>query len=767
MADTFQLPPDIGGILSDMQAAYATAIAAGQAPARALSIAFQTELNALPANFPDDMRVQLLQAYTDEYFALLGGGAIDDPIGKLVQSTADIISGSQPPVPTPTGMPTETPPEGAPPSTILNPPSTEPTGVTVSGSGTLTPVTEQPTVTIGGGTPGAPPITITGGTPSTETPGAPAGQTPQGGGGGGGGGEPTLPEPTSTGLIGDVEKYFSDLMSSIGGFFGGLVTGLTNEIGLIEDSVSAFFTSMVPTWGRALRSVVDDKYKTPLTGKIADAFSTLRYFILGVGDPPTYGGIVSPFNVNMVPTTRELIDTYVEETNVVLSEPRTIVEYFMSFVLRLATVTSAIGLSLEPILETIRQEANSKNPVEPLNLASAIDGQYKGIVTQQKAVDEALKQGISTEDYNILYKLADFTPSMNDAFTWRAQGFIDNSEYYTIAQKNHVAGTYADRLLLASIRPPSGNGAILSEGRRRAGSAGFLAGYLNGKPPQEITVLYDHNQINETQSLFDWSNHWTVPSPEWFANAHFRGLRSANDVGSAAMSNNYPDEIAHQYLDVVRPILPPRVITTMFAKGLMTEQAAGVQYAKHGFSQEDVGILIAYGKSLKKETVTGEEADLKKLSIATVVGLYEEKAITTPQLTQILMAHGYSAHAAALQANYIDLKIAAAARKAHALDLVDQVDLGLITDEQAVDALHADGFTASEVLRYQKMMHKAKAAAVRSPDKSEIRALYKEGFLTADDVLKYFKDQKYSDAWARLLTATVVGRAAGTPIVNV
>lgn len=575
-------------------------------------------------------------------------------------------------------------------------------------------------------------------------------------------GQPSAPTPKDTSILGEIEAF---------------IQGIVNQIGIdiadVEESISSGFdtiTSLPELAGEwiidrivALGDWFDDTILEPVAEGWKRVGSGFLYNVFGVGDPPASGTWITNYPEVLKTGTEEEADLFISQVHSAIDNPKGLFEYAFSLLYRGAIAFTAFAATLEPAINLIRQRSNRAQPIEPIPASDAITAQYQGELTPDRAIEEAAKVGMSAEDYNMLYRTAAFVPSITDAAEWFKRKIIDQEEYLKIAQKNKASGNTADHVLKASFTPPNPATLTQDKGRQAAAATGFLSNYLNTAPPGDVAALYEENQIDPDQAKIDWSLHWNLPPPEWFANAAYRGLRPAADVQHSALAYNYPSDIAGLMLDVSRPLLPARIITSLFAKDIMTEAEARGHFAALGFSAHDIDTLVVYAKSLNPKKPKDQDHDLGKLALAAATELYEDKLITQAQLMEILKAHGYSTDAAGLEIEYIDLKHAAALRKAHALDLVDEVALGIITESHALDDLHAGGYTSSEILRYQKMMKKEKQKKIKLPNTGEIKAMFKIGLIDAVGVSAYFTAEDYSAEWVPLLTALIVNPKGEVP----
>ena len=684
-----------------------------------------------------------LQDAIDQYSFAIGtisnqdGVFTDGQAATLLDTVTAALNPPPPSVPVTPPSNTSTPP--TPPVTTTD------TGVPVISS---PPSTGTPTDT---GTPVTPPSN----TPPVSTPSPPS----SGGGGGGtssppitivggGGTGSTLKPPTSTGSTGTITAPVTNATNP--------TTSTGFDLTGAEGFITQYFTSL---WDKIFQWIIDNII-TPIKNtlpRLIDWWGGL----IGFAYDATTGFIFHPlFKGIKIPSTEAEAIAYEGEITTVLDAPSNIFEWIGSLILRTSLAISAMGARLEPLLELVRQVANSQQPVTPLDVNAAISAQYQGLITQATGEANALKNGISTSDYQTLYSTASYVPSLQDASTWFARGLIAAPDFDIVVSKNHASPEQGQSVYSASYRPVQGASAVANYGRIRVAAVNWLGGTLNYTVPQPVLDFYSAEQINPTQAEYDWMNHYAVPPPEWFAQGVFRGLFASSDVVNAATAYNYPDALTGSFLEMSRPIIPVRVVTTLFVAGVLTEAQARVDFGRSGYSAGDIDTLVAYAKSLSPKKVKTTPADLSKLALNAAIALWEDGILVDAQLSGIYLAHGYSADAASYEIEYLKLKNASSVRKQNAENIVEEVDLGQSTVESGVQQLISAGYSNTEVLRYEKQMHKNKLSKAKVPTSAEIKAMYKAGYLLDTDVLQYYSDAGYSNQWSTLLTALVVGNVA-------
>ena len=582
---------------------------------------------------------------------------------------------------------------------------------------------------------------------TAATPGTTPGQAP-----------PTSPDNSS--IIGSIETFIQGLETSLQGFFQPLIDEVTTTIP--QAWTNFINVTLYNKWAGIYNWIVTTWWN-PAATWWGSKRSNLLYNIFGIGQEPQGGSwqgrFQGPLSFNQVGD----VDAYVATVNQIITKPVGFLEWIFAIPIKASIAISSAAAALSPFLSLISQRANAANPVETLPVSALIDAQYKSLVTQETAALAAASQGVSAADYQISYSAAGLTPSPDVAAQWLARKLISQDAFNLICAQNRASAAQAALIQSNAVRPVTPSDAVATSSRSAAAASGFLSASLNSVPPNSVLDLYAANQLDPIQAGYDWSVHWVIPPPQFFAQAFFRGLLPASDIALSALAANYPVELTGLFEEMSRPIIPVRIATTLLAKAVIDESQAVAIYTKAGFSATDVQTLVSYAKGISKIDPNASTTSLAKLAIASANGLFDDGTINAGQLSAIYVAHGYSADAAALEVEFIQLKQAGVQRRAEAEFQVDEVANGVTTVAAAVNWLQQNGYTAQEVQKYEKQMRKAKASKVKQPTVADITAMYKAGLIDETGVATYYVSQNYDPQYAPLLVQLAINKATAKP----
>lgn len=612
-------------------------------------------------------------------------------------------------------------------------------------------------------------------TPPPVAPGG-GGDGGDGGGGGGGDGGPTATTGSLSGAISnaldevgtaissigtDIADAFSGAGQAISDDFDALVEGLNDALDNAVQDIEADF----PAWtdiANNISEIVSDEADS-LWGWIQDNILTpVQTFTVNKGQAvatllfgqPTLSGIqTAQAPLPQISLTMSEDDARAAAQTILgdLYAPKGVAGYLVGKLLAFPYWISVIKAALSGVEREIEIGAAAGSVAEPLGVGDAVQAYRTGYWDITTLNTEASLSGISPERVSAYLAASYKWPSPGDLTSWVSRGIIDGNAFNNYMQAGGVDASLYEFYTQAGTRPVDPATSMSAAGRQTVTLGGFLPITLASQPPGSITALYQQNSLDPSQAAVDWMLHWNIPGMDWWVNAFFRGKVSQADVNNAAVAANFPAEVIQNLVDTQRPLLPMRVTSTLLSRGIITEAQAQANYTALGYDNATIAQLIAYAAYTKPTTTGSAMADLAKVTIATATGLFDDGAITADQLNTILLAHGYTADAAALQTEFITLKNDASIRKANAQALVDQVNLGQVTIADAVSQLHAAGYSQNEVLKYQKAMHLAKQTSLKLPTFAQAASMYKQGLIDEPTFTAFLVTLNYDPEWIPLL----------------
>ncbi|MDR5730666.1 MAG: hypothetical protein RB191_24920, partial [Terriglobia bacterium] len=167
----------------------------------------------------------------------------------------------------------------------------------------------------------------------------------------------------------------------------------------------------------------------------------------------------------------------------------------------------------------------------------------------------------------------------------------------------------------------------------------------------------------------------------------------------------------------------------------------------HGFDLAHQELILKAVKPPKDTTNATAANAIHTLSVANARELWSEQAITDQQYEQVLIAHGYDSTTAGLQLQADRVSAHIKAQKAELADLSAQVELGVMSLDDASAQLVRDGFTTPQVNRFQLTLVKKLAVAQKTPGIPDLTKFFKAGLITIDQYKTALIQLGWQDPW--------------------
>jgi hypothetical protein len=259
-----------------------------------------------------------------------------------------------------------------------------------------------------------------------------------------------------------------------------------------------------------------------------------------------------------------------------------------------------------------------------------------------------------------------------------------------------------------------------------------------------------------------WVNHFTLLPPPLAASAYFRSYINRPQLDALLSAAGLVPEQWQNYLDLQRPMLPARAVPAYLAAGVISEQRAVDILRAAGYADPDVNAIIALGKAHTKAPQVAAVTQLHGASFSMVEQLYDAGTLTRAESTDLLTRLGMDPEAVGLALTLIDVRHAAAERKAHTESIVAQVQLGKLSYEDAQDQLSRLGLTDTETSRALTQIQRASQVKHKLPSEPQIMDMYQVGILNRADALSALGLLGYDSTWAERLV-TLQEKKHGVP----
>jgi len=482
-------------------------------------------------------------------------------------------------------------------------------------------------------------------------------------------------------------------------------------------------------------------------------------------------------------------------------------------VLSILTTLTAVGALVEPLLEAASEEARTRVPITKLDVNSIVSALRRGFLDDNGASVELQKLGFDSTRQQVLKDLAvtlatpeiaigwwfqgiiaeddldanlkgnGFTPddisalkqgSMHlpqvaDIARWRHFGIIQDDGVRNLLKVLRFDDTQIQAFLDTEQTRETAAGRAQLQGRLDASDQGWLHDTFLQATPDNVVTAGAREGLHPDTTRLAWLAHWNLPSIQQWINSYFRGLRTLTEVEYAMTAANIPKEVWDETIQVMRPLIPFRSISTYVKAGYMSELQAEQELAAHGFDLGRINVILkaVTASSGKSAAITAQK--IATLSISNARTLFDDGALTEQQYEQVLQQHGYSAELAAAQVQADQISAHTRQRKTTLNNLLAEVETGSTTIDDAVSQLQAQGFSNSEISVFQLKVARTMKVNAKHPSIGDMKAFIKAGYMTVTQFVLELQAQGWTDPWITMFAQmetppnTTTPGTAGTP----
>jgi hypothetical protein len=476
-------------------------------------------------------------------------------------------------------------------------------------------------------------------------------------------------------------------------------------------------------------------------------------------------------------------------------------------ILGVVTTLTAVGSLVEPLIEAAAEEARTRIPVTKLGVGETIAAMRRGFLSDKDGATELSKLGYDSTRIQVMKDLDVFLADVNTALEWRARGIISDDDLTANLKDHGITADDIAALKEANVHIPdtgeitrwldfdavttddvaavlrklhydepsikayldtyqtreSAQARAALDGRLTASGRGWLNNTMLTDTPENVILAGKRQGLHPDATRLLWQAHWNVPSYLTILQSFYRGLRTRTEVENAMLSENIPQELWDDLIEVNRPLIQFRSLASYIKAGVMTMAQAQNILAAHGFSLENQNILLGYFEKVIGATKATAATAVHTLSIANARTLFLDGALTDKQYIALLEEHGYSADLAAAQAQVDALNAHAKQRKQELADMAAQVEAGVLSGDDAIAQLTKDGFTDAEINTWQAKVSKALKIGARHPSLSELDKFLKAQLITLDQYQTELQAQGWQEPWLSAFLGLV--SAGGVPAV--
>lgn len=405
----------------------------------------------------------------------------------------------------------------------------------------------------------------------------------------------------------------------------------------------------------------------------------------------------------------------------------------------------------KPFMDAVEDRVNREHPTLELGIADTVNAYHRGVISKETAMLELRTLGYSEERADAMIRIAERLPSLTDLIVWRQRNLIDDNLLKMMAGALGFHSDTATLAYYAAFSPPALNDLIEATDRTALLESNIYPSLIRAQVPERILSGAAELGISHEAAQFAWQNHFAILPPPVAVLAYFRNFINLDQVRALLRAGGLPDDIHQTYIDLQRPRLPARSLPAYVRAGVISDGLAHDLLLEEGYRPEDVERLIEYSKRTEGADDKASADALHGLTVATVLGLFDEGALERSRAETLLQHAGIGTDAAKLTLDLREIKARRDESRAQRDLIVKAAKTGSLTEDEATNELNRLELSTTEVTRAMLDIARAFEASDKTPSESQLTKLHKASIITDSEYLSMLQRIGYSRYWSERL----------------
>ena len=382
-----------------------------------------------------------------------------------------------------------------------------------------------------------------------------------------------------------------------------------------------------------------------------------------------------------------------------------------------------------------------------LSPGDIITAQFRRILSKENADKELNRIGFTDDRITALIELHTLLPQPPQAMQWFARSGLSEADLDMILEHNGYTADQTALFKRAAYTPMSGRLLTQTVPRISAVEDGYINESLESKPPDSVYEQYDKNLLSRKQADLDWLAHWDDFGIGQWIRGYFRNVISRPELDTALKAHAVPKELNDLAIEVNRELIPIWLIPAVMSGGQLTDEQTGSMFRKLGLDEENVTIMIEYGRIMKDNKQAHNAVKLHQLSVSNLQNLYKTGVIDDTKFIAGLVKHGYSSTDAELILDLTKVSEDIKAREEKVNEIIAEVNVHLITKQEGIDKLFALGFSDGEVAKFVTRLYKERVTRYKLPSEVQLNNMLKYSVISPEEWMEGMRAHGYSENW--------------------
>lgn len=424
----------------------------------------------------------------------------------------------------------------------------------------------------------------------------------------------------------------------------------------------------------------------------------------------------------------------------------------------------AVGIPLSnavrPVGNAVNQFASQKWPNELLPPTVLNEARRRGLINTDKFRVEMLKQAISDENSDLLYKTNEQLVSGLDVIMlWRRKILDENQRNSSLVKLGFTEETIP-LIVSATEQVPTAND-VIRFAVREAYSPSIISefGQYDGVEEVMQTASDDIAATGITEDAFKkyWAAHWDLPSANQGFEMLHRGLIDDSQLDLLLRAADIMPFWRDKLKGIAYNTYTRVDVRRMHKLGILTEDQVYQSYLEQGYDSEKAANLayftVEYNDGIAEAEETREEkknAQIKEAAQGAVIKAYKDNVISKPEAVEHLNALKYTPEAVELLLDTADYEVQDEITQQR-IDIAKDAFLKNVWDHVTVLAklgeLNLPGKQVSALIDSWEIEKQAKPAKL---SKTELWSMYNGKIIDAAFVTAELKAMGYADKYIDL-----------------
>lgn len=571
------------------------------------------------------------------------------------------------------------------------------------------------------------------------------------------------------GIVERVSNYFSGLVSTVTQLVSDVIGGAASVVKSITNAIRDFIARVVDVVGESLRDLLETISGLPtVISELSDAI--IQSARENIADPLTalpvslitniverITGVQVEENERMEIGTLEMVFG----ASPTARSPEEFRQFFERFMPQNVVIRGIIMALVSPLIimqtlsgvaqansQIILQEHALENPyrlIDPLDVVRAL---HFDKISDDFALGQLQRTGYTKDDARTLLDIGELVPPEGELISWWLRGITNEGNLQKqLGNKGWSDENIANIKEAAFFVPPVQD--LITMAVREAFSPEIARRFGQFEDfPEDFAKFAKQQGISDEWAERYWAAHWALPSVQMGFEMLHRGVIELPDLELLMRASDIMPFWRDKIIDISFNPFTRVDIRRMHKLEILDRAGVMRAYLDIGYNNEKAEQLTNFTEALNTPESADDPTDLSNLSRSNILSFYADGIIDRKTANGLLADSGYSALAAKLYLDGIDLDAERAERRAQIQAIIDQAVAGLLTMDEAEDALNKLELQTTETQKALANLVRRLAAKTKLPSKADMDKFIKKKLVSDKEYIDTLERIGYAKAWA-------------------